>query len=201
MNVADVQTLVSSAIGGDNVGEVVEGRQRFPINVRYGRELRDSVEKLRALSFVTDKGARLRLSDVASIKLEDGPPMLRSENARLSGWVYVDLRGRDLRSAVTDMQQRVAREVSLPAGYALSWSGQFEYLERASERLKVLVPFTLGIIFVLLYLTFRRFEEALLILLTVPFALTGGFWLIWALGHAISVATGRGLHRTGRRRR
>jgi Cu(I)/Ag(I) efflux system membrane protein CusA/SilA len=192
MNVADVQTLVSSAIGGDNVGEVVEGRQRFPINVRYGRELRDSVEKLRALSFVTDKGARLRLSDVASIKLEDGPPMLRSENARLSGWVYVDLRGRDLRSAVTDMQQRVAREVSLPAGYALSWSGQFEYLERASERLKVLVPFTLGIIFVLLYLTFRRFEEALLILLTVPFALTGGFWLIWALGHAISVATAVG---------
>ena len=192
MNVADVQTLVSSAIGGDNVGEVVEGRQRFPINVRYGRELRDSLEKLRALSFVTEKGGRLQLSDVASIELQDGPPMLRSENARLSGWVYVDLRGRDLRSAVTEMQQRVAREVKLPAGYALSWSGQFEYLERASERLKVVVPFTLGIIFVLLYLTFRRFDEALLILLAVPFALTGGFWLIWLLGHAISVATAVG---------
>ena len=118
--------------------------------------------------------------------------MLRSENARLSGWVYVDLRGRDLRSAVTEMQQRVAQEVKLPAGYALSWSGQFEYLERASERLKVVVPFTLGIIFVLLYLTFRRFDEALLILLAVPFALTGGFWLIWFLGHAISVATAVG---------
>ena len=192
MNVADVQTLVSSAIGGDNVGEVVEGRQRFPINVRYGRELRDSLEKVRALSFVTEKGARLQLSDVASIELQDGPPMLRSENGRLSGWVYVDLRGRDLRSAVTEMQQRVAQQVKLPAGYAISWSGQFEYLERASERLKVVVPFTLGIILVLLYLTFRRFDEALLILLAVPFALTGGFWLIWFLGHAISVATAVG---------
>ena len=192
MNIADVQTLVSSAIGGDNVGEVVEGRQRFPINVRYGRELRDSLEKVRALSFVTEKGARLQLSDVASIELQDGPPMLRSENGRLSGWVYVDLRGRDLRSAVTEMQQRVAQQVKLPAGYAISWSGQFEYLERASERLKVVVPFTLGIILVLLYLTFRRFDEALLILLAVPFALTGGFWLIWFLGHAISVATAVG---------
>ncbi|MES2878659.1 MAG: efflux RND transporter permease subunit [Pseudomonadota bacterium] len=192
LNVADVQTLVSSAIGGDNVGEVVEGRQRFPINVRYPRELRDSLEKLRDLSFVTENGAQLRLSDVATVKIEDGPPMLRSENARLSGWVYVDLHGRDLRSAVTDMQARVGREVKLPAGYAISWSGQFEYMERAAERLKVVVPFTLAIIFLLLYLTFRRFDEASLILLAVPFALTGGFWLIWALGHAVSIATAVG---------
>jgi len=192
LNVADVQTLVSSAIGGDNVGEVVEGRQRFPINVRYPRELRDSLEKLRDLSFVTEKGAQLRLSDVATVKIEDGPPMLRSENARLSGWVYVDLHGRDLRSAVTDMQARVGREVKMQAGYAISWSGQFEYMERAAQRLKVVVPFTLAIIFLLLYLTFRRFDEASLILLAVPFALTGGFWLIWALGHAVSIATAVG---------
>ncbi|MFC5522126.1 efflux RND transporter permease subunit [Polaromonas jejuensis] len=192
LNVADVQMLVSSAVGGDNVGEVVEGRLRFPINVRYPREVRDSLEKLRDLPFVTEKGAQLRLSDVAAIKIEEGPPMLRSENARLSGWVYVDLHGRDLRSAVTEMQLRVIQEVKLPAGYSISWSGQFEYLERASERLKVVVPFTLAIIFVLLYLTFRRAEEALLILLAVPFALTGGFWLIWVLGHAISVATAVG---------
>ncbi len=192
MNIADVQTLVSSAIGGDNIGEVVEGRQRFPINVRYPREVRDSLEKLRDLPFVTDKGAQLRLSDVATMKIEEGPPMLRSENARLSGWVYVDLHGRDLRSAVAEMQQRVGQTVKLPAGYSISWSGQFEYLERASQRLKVVVPFTLAIIFVLLYLTFRRASEALLILLAVPFALTGGFWLIWALGHAISVATAVG---------
>lgn len=118
--------------------------------------------------------------------------MLRSENARLSGWVYVDLHGRDLRSAVAEMQQRVGHAVKLPAGYSISWSGQFEYLERASQRLKVVIPFTLAIIFVLLYLTFRHAGEALLILLAVPFALTGGFWLIWALGHAISVATAVG---------
>ncbi len=192
LNVADVQLLVSSAIGGDNVGEVVEGRQRFPINVRYPREARDSLEKLRDLPFVTEKGAQLRLADVAAIRIEDGPPMLRSENARLSGWVYVDLHGRDLRSAVAEMQGRVAQDVKLPAGYAIAWSGQFEYLERASQRLKMVVPFTLAIIFLLLYLIFRRIEEALLILLAVPFALTGGFWLIWSLGHAVSVATAVG---------
>ncbi|MBL8381222.1 MAG: efflux RND transporter permease subunit [Burkholderiales bacterium] len=192
LSVADVQMLVSSAIGGDNVGEVIEGRQRFPINVRYPRELRDSIERIREMPFVTEKGAQLRLSDVASIKIEDGPPMLRSENARLSGWVYVDLHGRDLRSAVADMQQKVREEIKLPAGYSIAWSGQFEYLERASQRLKVVVPFTLAIIFFLLYVTFRRVDEALLILLAVPFALTGGFWLIWTLGHAISVATAVG---------
>ncbi|MBL8377073.1 MAG: efflux RND transporter permease subunit [Burkholderiales bacterium] len=192
LNVADVQLLVSSAIGGDNVGEVVEGRQRFPINVRYPREARDSLEKLRELPFVTEKGAHLRLADVAAIRIEDGPPMLRSENARLSGWVYVDLHGRDLRSAVAEMQGRVAQDVKLPAGYAIAWSGQFEYLERASQRLMMVVPFTLAIIFLLLYLIFRRIEEALLILLAVPFALTGGFWLIWSLGHAVSVATAVG---------
>lgn len=192
LNVADVQTLVSSAIGGDNVGEVVEGRQRFPINVRYPREIRDSLEKLQGLPFVTEKGAQLQLGDVATIKFDDGPPMLRSENARLSGWVYVDLHGRDLKSAVTEMQQRVTKEVKLPAGYSIAWSGQFEYLERASQRLTMVVPFTLAIIFLLLYLTFRRVDEALLILLAVPFALTGGFWLIWSLGHAVSVASAVG---------
>ena len=192
LNVADVQMLVSSAIGGENIGEVVEGRQRFPINIRYPRELRDSVDKLSNLSFVSDQGAQLRLADVARIQIQDGPPMLRSENARLSGWVYVDLRGRDLSSAVKEMQARVNQEVVLPTGYAINWSGQFEYLERAVERLKVVIPFTIAIIFFLLYLTFRRVDEALLILLAVPFALTGGFWLIWMLGHAISVATAVG---------
>jgi Cu(I)/Ag(I) efflux system membrane protein CusA/SilA len=118
--------------------------------------------------------------------------MLRSENARLSGWVYVDLRGRDLRSAVAEMQGRVARDVELPAGYSVSWSGQFEYLERAQARLKLVVPVTLVVIFVLLYLTFRRIDEALLVLATVPFAVVGGFWLIWLLGHEVSIATAVG---------
>jgi len=192
LNIADVQGIVSSAIGGDNIGETVEGLQRFPINVRYPREVRDSVEKLRDLPVLTERGAQIRLGDVATIKIDDGPPMLKSENARLSGWVYVDIRGRDLSSAVQEMQQAVAKQVRLPAGYSVSWSGQFEYLERATAKLKVVVPMTLLIIFVLLYLTFKRADEAALIMGTLPFALAGGVWLLWALGHYLSVASGVG---------
>ncbi|WP_034303653.1 efflux RND transporter permease subunit [Herbaspirillum sp. RV1423] len=192
LNIADVQNVVSAAIGGDNIGETVEGLQRFPINVRYPREVRDSVEKLRQLPVLTERGAQIRLGDVASIRIDDGPPMLKSENARLSGWVYVDIRDRDLSSTVRDMQQVVAREVQLPAGYAVSWSGQFEYLERATQKLKIVVPATLFIIFVLLYLTFKRFDEAALIMGTLPFALAGGIWLLWVLGYHFSVAGGVG---------
>lgn len=189
LSVADVQAVVSTAIGGDNVGEVVQGRERFPINVRYPREIRDSPERLRQLPFVTDKGATVLLRDVARISIQEGPPMVRSENARLSGWVYVDVRGRDLRSAVHDMQAAVGQQVALPGGYAVSWSGQFEYLERATQRLKVVVPVTLAIIFLLLYVLFRSAADAALVMAAVPFSLVGGFWFVWALGHAVSVAT------------
>jgi Cu(I)/Ag(I) efflux system membrane protein CusA/SilA len=189
LRVADVQSVVSAAVGGERIGETVEGLQRFPISVRYPRELRDSVQDLRDLSVLTPAGANITLGTVAHISITDGPPMLRSENARLSGWVYVDLRGRDLQSAVEDMQAAVAKRVALPAGYSIAWSGQFEYLERAKAKLKVVVPFTLVIIFVLLYLIFRRFDEALLVLGTLPFALIGGFWFIYLLGHEVSVAT------------
>jgi len=192
LNIADVQSVVSAAIGGANIGETVEGLQRFPINVRYPRELRDSVEKLRELPVLTERGAQITLGDVSSISIVDGPPMLKSENARLSGWVYVDIRGRDLSSAVHEMQQAVATEIRLPAGYSVSWSGQFEYLERATAKLKIVVPATLFIIFMLLYLTFKRFDEAALIMATLPFALAGGIWLLWLLGHNLSVASGVG---------
>ena len=192
MNVADVQGVISAAVGGDNIGETVEGLQRFPINVRYPREVRDSLEKLRALPLLTEAGAQIRLGDVAAIRITDGPPMLKSENARLSGWVYVDVRGRDLASAVRAMQHAVAQAVTLPAGYSVSWSGQFEYLERAVAKLQVVVPATLVIIFVLLYLTFGRVDEAALIMATLPFALAGGAWLLWLLGHNLSVAGGVG---------
>ncbi|WP_155518442.1 efflux RND transporter permease subunit, partial [Ralstonia solanacearum] len=188
LNIDDVQGIVASAIGGDNVGEVVDGLARFPINLRYPRDYRDSVEQLRRLPIVTDRGQQIVLSDVADLRVVPGPPMLRSENARLSGWVYVDIRGRDLRSAVRDMQAAVAKAVPMPAGYALSWSGQFEYLERASAKLRVVVPFTLLIIFVLLYLVFGRIDEALLIMGTLPLALIGGFWLLYGLGYNLSVA-------------
>ncbi len=192
MNIADVQSVIASAVGGDNIGgpggEVVEGLQRFPINLRYPREMRDSLDKLRKLPIVSERGARLVLSDVAEIRITDGPPMLRSENARLSGWVYVDIRGRDLRGAVQEMQRVVGEKVQLPAGYSVSWSGQFEFLERATAKLKVVVPFTLLIIFVLLYLSFKRFDDALLIMATLPFALVGGIWLLWLLSYNLSVA-------------
>ncbi|MFZ4832195.1 efflux RND transporter permease subunit [Rouxiella sp. Mn2063] len=190
--VGDIEDVVSSAIGGENVGEVLNGRTRFPINVRYPREVRDSVDKLRQLPMVLNNGAQIQLGDVAKLTIDDGPTMIRSEDARLAGYVYVDLRNTDLQTAVRNMQSVVAKEVVLPAGYSLSWSGQFEYLQRAEAKLKTVIPATLAIIFVLLYLTFSSVSEAVLLMLTIPFALIGGFWLIWGLGHAISVATAVG---------
>jgi Cu(I)/Ag(I) efflux system membrane protein CusA/SilA len=192
LNVSDVQDIITNAIGGENIGETVEGLQRFPINARYPRELRDSVEKLRELPILTDRGAQIPLGAVTDIRFVDGPPMLKSENARLSGWVYVDIHGRDLVSVVRDAKIAVDEQVKVPAGYSVSWSGQFEYLERATKRLTVVVPFTLVIIFVLLYLAFRRADEALLIMVAVPFALIGGFWLLWLLGYNMSIAVGVG---------
>jgi Cu(I)/Ag(I) efflux system membrane protein CusA/SilA len=188
MSIADVQSVVSAAIGGETVGETIEGRQRFPINVRYPRELRDSVEKLRMLPIVTERGAQIALSTVASIAISDGPPLVRSENARLAGWIYVDIRDRDLGSVVADAQRAVREKVKLAPGASLAWSGQFEYLERARARLALVVPFVLLIILMLLYLAFRRMDEALLIMVSLPFALVGGFWTLFALGHNLSVA-------------
>jgi copper/silver efflux system protein len=192
LNISDVQSIVSAAIGGDDIGETVEGLQRFPISVRYPRELRDSLQSLRDLPILTDRGTQLRLSDVAEMHIADGPSMIKSENGRPSGWVYVDLHGRPMSTAVREMQQTVAKRVPLPPGYSISWSGQFEYLERATERLKLVVPATLGIIFVLLYLTFRRFSDAILIMATLPFALVGGLWLMFLLGYNMSVASAVG---------
>ena len=188
MSIADVQSVVSAAIGGETVGETIEGRQRFPISVRYPRELRDSVDKVRNLPVITERGAQIPLSTVAEIRISDGPPMIRSENARLAGWIYVDIRDRDLGSVVADAQRAVRERVQLQPGVSLMWSGQFEYLERARQRLALVIPFVLVIIVLLLYLTFRRLDEALLIMVSLPFALVGGFWTLYALGHNLSVA-------------
>jgi copper/silver efflux system protein len=192
MSIVEIQDVVAAAVGGENIGETIEGRARFPINVRYPRDLRDSVEEIRMLPIVTPMGAQIPLAALAGVRIVEGPPMLRSENARLSGWVYVDAHGRDLVSVVRDLQAAVARDVNLVPGYSISWSGQFEYLERAKARLAYVVPFTLLTIFVLLYLAFRRIDEALIIMLAVPFALVGGYWLLWFLGHATSVASAVG---------
>ncbi|MCF5203408.1 efflux RND transporter permease subunit [Pseudomonas syringae pv. syringae] len=192
MNIEDVQDVVSGAIGGSNIGETVEGLARYPINLRYGREWRDTPSALRELPVLTSAGQQITLGMVADISLSDGPPMLRSENGRLSGWVYVDVRGRDLASTVRELQQRVTQAVKPTEGMTISYSGQFEFLERANERLTWVVPATLLIIFVLLYLTFNRISEALLIMMTLPFALSGGVWLLYWFGFNLSVATGVG---------
>ena len=192
LSIADVQRIVALAIGGENIGQTVEGLQRFPINLRYPRELRDSLTDLRELPIVTMKGATVTLGQIAEVVVTDGPPMIKSENSRPNGWVYVDIRGRDLGGYVADAKKVVAEQLQLPAGYSIAWSGQFEYLERASKRLQLVVPFTLAIILLLLYLTFRNFGEALLIMATLPFALVGGLWLIYGLGHNLSIASGVG---------
>ncbi|WBX85195.1 efflux RND transporter permease subunit [Sphingosinicella microcystinivorans] len=192
LNIADVQAIVSGAVGGETIGETVEGLARYPISVRYPRELRDSLEGLRQLPVLTPAGQQITLGTVARIAIADGPPMLKTENARPSTWVYIDVRGRDLASVVGDLQQAVARQVKLSPGVSIAYSGQFEYLERAIARLKLVVPATLLIIFMLLYLIFGRFGDAALIMGTLPFALTGGIWILYLLGFNQSVATGVG---------
>jgi Cu(I)/Ag(I) efflux system membrane protein CusA/SilA len=192
LNITDVQSVVAGAIGGENVTETIEGRARFPVNLRYPREYRDTPQRLAALPVLTPMGQQITLGSVATVVINDGPPMLKSENARPSGWVYIDVRGRDLASVAGDLRAAVAKEVKLEPGMSVGYSGQFEYLERANARLKVVVPATLLIIFVLLYLTFGRVDEAVLIMATLPFALIGGVWLLYLMGYQLSVATGVG---------
>jgi Cu(I)/Ag(I) efflux system membrane protein CusA/SilA len=192
MNAADVQAIVSGAIGGEVVGQTVEGLARYPINVRYPREIRDSLDELVNLPVLTPSRAQITLGTVADVRIANGPPMLRSENGRPATWVYVDGRGRALTEIVGDLQRAVVEKVKLPPGISIAYTGQFEFLERATQRLKIVVPATLLIIFALLYATFRRWDEAALIMATLPFALTGGVWLLYLLGYNQSVATGVG---------
>ena len=192
LNISDVQSIVASAIGGQNVGETVEGLARYPINVRYPRGIRDSLEDLRNLPVLTPSMQQITLGTVADVETSAGPPMLRSENGRPSTWIYIDTRGRDLVSVVGDLQQAIDGAIDLPAGVSVAYTGQFEYLERAQSRMMVVIPATLAIIFFLLYLTFRRFDEALLIMATLPFALTGGLWLLYFMGLNQSIATAVG---------
>jgi Cu(I)/Ag(I) efflux system membrane protein CusA/SilA len=192
LNIDDVQAVVTTAIGGMNVTETVEGLERYPVNLRYPRETRDSIEKLRELAVVTPSGEQIPLSAVAEISIEGGPPMIKSENARLNGWIFVDIEGVDLGSYVRAAQKAVADGLELPPGYSLQWSGQYQYMERAKERLAVVVPVTLVIIVLLLFFNFRSLTEVLIILGTLPMALVGGFWLLWLLDYNLSVAAGVG---------
>jgi copper/silver efflux system protein len=189
MSQADVQGLIATVVGGEPIMETIQGRERYPVVVRYPRTLRDSPADLAQMPLVAPGGVQLTLGQVADLSFTQGPPMLRSDNGRLTNYVYVDVAGRDLGSVVADLQRAVGAKVRMPAGYALDWSGQYEYLQRAAERLRVVVPATLVIIFGLIYLVFRRASEAGMIMLSLPFALVGGLWLVWLLGHAASVAT------------
>jgi Cu(I)/Ag(I) efflux system membrane protein CusA/SilA len=187
-----VQDIVGSAVGGMTVSYTVEGLERYPINLRYPQDFRDSLQSLRDLPLVTPTGANVTLADVARVDVADGPGMIRSENSRPSGWVFVDIQDRDLGGYVGEAKQRLAAGLKLPAGYSLGWSGQYEYLQRAVERLKVVVPFTLGIIVLLLYLNFRNARDVLLILGALPFALVGGVWLLYLLDYDLSIAAAVG---------
>ncbi|NIN36513.1 MAG: efflux RND transporter permease subunit [Gammaproteobacteria bacterium] len=192
LNIKDVQDIIQAAIGGVNVTETVEGLERYPVNVRYPRAVRESVPDLRLLPVVTPTGARIPLGDIADINIVSGPPMIKSENARLTGWVFVDIAGRDIAGFVEEAKRAIANQVNLPSGYSLAWSGQYEYLQRAEERLRVVVPFTLVIIALLLYLNFRNLTEVAIIMLSLPFALVGGICYLYLLGYHLSVAIGVG---------
>ncbi len=192
VTVDEIQEVINTAVGGSNVTYTVEGRERYPVNLRYPRHFRDSLEKLRQLPIVTDSREQLQLQDVAAVKITDGPAIIKSENGRLNGWVYVTIRDRDLASYVDEAQSAVAQQVPLPPGYSLSWSGQYEFLERARERLAVIVPVTLAVILALLYLSFRNIAQALIVMVAVPLALVGGLWLVYWLGYELSVAVAVG---------
>lgn len=192
LNIKDIQQVISTAVGGMNVGETIEGLERYPINVRYPQSYRDSVVKLQNLPLITANGARIALADVADIRYEDGPPMIKTENARPNGWVFVDIDGRDLGSYVHDAQRAVHDQLDLPAGYSLGWSGQYEYMERAKEKLTTVIPVTIAIIMLLLYLSFKRVGEVLIIMGTLPLAMVGGLWLMHILNFNFSIAVGVG---------
>jgi Cu(I)/Ag(I) efflux system membrane protein CusA/SilA len=190
--VDEIQEVINTAVGGATVMYTVEGRERYPVNLRYPRHVRDSVEKLRELPIVTGNREEIQLRDVARVRIIDGPAVIKSENARLNGWVYITIGGRDLGSWVSTAQQAVAAAVSLPPGYTINWAGQYQYLVRAAERLAWIIPLTLAIILLLLYLSFRNIVQALMVMVAVPLSMVGGFWLIYWLGYELSVAVAVG---------
>jgi Cu(I)/Ag(I) efflux system membrane protein CusA/SilA len=193
LNIADVEMAIESAIGGANVTTAIEGRERYPINVRYQRAYRTDVDAIRRTLIGTPSGAQIPLEQVADIAASTGPTVLRTEQAQLLGYVYVDVGDRDLGGYVADAKAAVAKSVKLPAGYTLEWSGQYEYMQRAAERLKIVIPVTLALVIVLLYFNLQRASKVGIVLLTVPFSLVGAFWLLWLLGYNLSVAVWVGI--------
>ncbi|MCO7224173.1 efflux RND transporter permease subunit [Pleionea sp. CnH1-48] len=192
LNIADVQQVIATAIGGINVTQTIEGQERYPVNLRYPQDYRDSPEQLANLPIVTPSGQRIAVGDVANIFIETGPPGIKSENARINGWTYIDIDNIDVGTYVEQAKQHLQKELQLPAGYSINWAGQYEYMERAKDKLSYVLPLTLAIILVLLYLNFRRLDEVLVIMGTLPMALIGGLWLMYLNGFNFSVAAGVG---------
>jgi Cu(I)/Ag(I) efflux system membrane protein CusA/SilA len=192
LTTGDIQDVIQSAIGGMNVSETIEGLERYPINIRYPRELRDNMQALKRVLIPTPTGAQIPLSLVTDLTLRRGPPVVKTENATPNAWIYVDIKTSDIGGYVAEAKKLVEETVTIPAGYSLLWSGQFEYMERAEARLKVVVPLTLLTIFLLLYFNFRNFVAPVVVMLSIPFALIGGFWLVWWLGYNMSVAVAVG---------
>ncbi|MCG8001590.1 MAG: efflux RND transporter permease subunit, partial [Candidatus Thiodiazotropha lotti] len=192
INIDDINLMVSAAVGGINISETVEGLERYPINIRFPRELRDDIKKLSELPIITPSGAQVPLTQVARVDVVDGPPLIKTENARLNGWTFIDIKDRDLGGYISKGQQLLEQNIKLPAGYAITWTGQYEYMLRAEAKLKQLVPMLLIIIFALLYLIFRRYSDVLVVMLSIPFALVGGFWFVLMMGYNLSVAVAVG---------
>ncbi|WP_457605821.1 efflux RND transporter permease subunit, partial [Legionella pneumophila] len=193
LTIMDVNRIIESAVGGENIATTIEGRERYPVNVRYLRELRDDPDKLNRILVKTPSGAEVPVAQLVTLTFRSGPAMVRDENGMLAGYVFIDISGRDIGGYVEELKQAVNAKVKLPPGYTLAWSGQYEFMQRVYERLKIFVPLTLAIIFVLFYFTFRTITETLMVMLGVPFALFGGFLLLYFLGYNMSIAVWVGM--------
>ena len=193
LNIDDIQQIIASSIGGVNVTQTLEGLERYPVNLRYPQSYRNSPEQLALLPIVTPRGEHIALGDVAHITIDDGPPMIKSENARINGWTYIDIKDVDVGSYVENAQQVVNERLTLPTGYSINWSGQYEYMQRAKAKLTYVVPLTLMIIIILLFMNFRNLTDVAIIMGTLPLALVGGVWILYWLDYNFSIAVGVGL--------
>jgi len=192
LSIEEIEEAANIAVGGSDITYTVEGRERYPVNLRYPQEWRNSITKLKELPLVATEDTQVQLQDLAEVRVVDGPPLIKSENARINGWVYITTDGRDIGSYVKDAKQVLQEQLSLPVGYTLNWAGQYQYLQRAQQRLTYIIPFTVFIILILLYLCFRSLSESLMVMLAVPLALVGGIWLLWLLEFHLSVAVAVG---------
>ncbi len=193
MTIQDVEDVIETAIGGKNITYTIEGRERYPVNLRYSREYRDNLENISRIMVPTPMGMHIPIGQITDINITQGPPSIRDENGSLAGFVFVDIKDRDMGSYVKEAKQIINEQIQLPPGYRLVWAGQYQYMERAKEKLKLMIPLTLLIIFILLYMNFDSVSKTLIVFLSVPFSLVGSIWLLYLLGYHMSVAVWVGI--------